>query len=118
MLHTENHVTLQGRARAPTVRLSPGGPIFASVDLEVDDLPRTAITVAGIGLEAAAIACTEKGSLLRVEGSLTVDPETSEVYVRATKASRLVERGFSLVAVAPSRAELDRLAAVLTPPEH
>ena len=118
MQHTENHVTLQGRARAPTVRLSAGGPVFASVALEVDDLPRTAITIAGVGLEAAAIACAEKGSLLRVEGTLAVDPETSEVYVRATKAARLVERGFSLVAVPPSLAELRRLAAVLTPPER
>ncbi len=116
MRNTENHVTLQGRARAPTVRLSASDPVVATVDLEIEDLPRTEITVVGVGLEAAAIAAAEKGSLLRVEGTLAVDPETHALFVQATGVVRLVRRGYDLVPVGPSVAELDRLASVLTSP--
>ncbi|MCL4807785.1 MAG: hypothetical protein KJ062_08305 [Thermoanaerobaculia bacterium] len=115
MRNTENHVTLQGRARAPTVRLTANGPVVATVDLEIEDLPRTEITVVGLGLEAAAIAGAEKGSLLRVEGALAFDPETRSLFVQATEVVRLIQRGYDLVPVGPSVAELDRLASVLTP---
>lgn len=113
MQHTLNQVSLQGRAGAPTVRLSRDGPVFASVLLTVEDVPDTDVLVAGIGLEAAGIACLKRGDLLRAEGRFARDPESGELYVQATAVARLLVRGTSVQAVAPSVDELDRLAALL-----
>ncbi|MEO6324605.1 MAG: hypothetical protein ABIT01_06285 [Thermoanaerobaculia bacterium] len=113
MDHSLNQVSLQGRVGAPIVRLTRDGPVFASVPVAISDVPRTEITVTGLGLEAAGIACLKRGDLLRVEGSLALDPETGEYYVHASAVAKLVVRGFSVQAVSPSVDELDRLAALL-----
>lgn len=111
--HTLNQVSLQGRAGAPTVRLTRDGPVFASVPLTISELPRTEVTVTGLGLEAAGIACLRRGDLLHAEGRLALDPETGELYVQASAVAKLVPRGSTYEAVSPSVDELDRLAALL-----
>lgn len=113
MHHTLNQVCLQGQAGAPTVRLTRDGPVFASVPLTISDVPRTEITVTGLGLEAAGIACLRRGDLLRAEGQLALDAETGEFYVQANAVSKLVVRGSDVQTVGPSVDELDRLAALL-----
>jgi len=115
MTQTRNSVTVQGPAGPPVVRLSRDGPVFASVPVEIDDLPRTAITVAGIGLEAATIASLGPGETLRVEGFLRLDAESGAFYVFAAKAARMVARGDELVAVPTSVSDLSRLETVLAP---
>lgn len=116
MQQTRNQVSLQGRTGVPTVRLTRDGPVFASVSVTISDVPRTEITVTGLGLEAAGIACLRRGDLLRVEGVLAIDPTTGEAYVQATAVAKLVARGSTLVPVSPSVDELDRLAALLPTP--
>jgi hypothetical protein len=116
MKHEKNDVTIQGPVGAPTVRLSREGPVFASVPLRISEYPHTEITVTGIGLEAAGIACLRRGNLLRVEGRLAIDPATREVYVWATAVARMEQRGFELHAVAPSLEEFDRLSALFDAP--
>ena len=95
------------------VRLTRDGPVFASVPLTISDVPRTEITITGLGLEAAGIACLRRGDLLRAEGQLALDPETGEFYVQASAVAKLVVRGSGVQAVGPSVDELDRLAALL-----
>jgi hypothetical protein len=114
MEHTYNRVAVQGPASAPTVRLSRDGPVFASVEVEIETLPKTTVTVTGIGAEAAAIAALNPGDVLRAEGPLVVNPEHGDYYVFADKASRMVRRGQDLVSVPPSRRDLDRMASLLT----
>lgn len=116
MEHPRNQVSLQGRTGAPTVRLTRDGPVFASVPLTISDIPRTEITVTGLGLEAAGIACLRRGDLLRVEGVLALDPTTGDFYVQATAVAKLIARGTSLVPIGPSVDELDRLATLLPSP--
>jgi len=114
MEQTLNRVTVQGRAGVPMVRLSRDGPVFASAEVEIEALPKTTITVTGIGQEAAAIAALSPGDVLRAEGPLVINPELGEFYVFADKAARMVPRGRDLVAAPPSRRDLDRLASLLT----
>jgi len=116
MKHELNEITVQGHVGAPTVRLSREGPVFASVPVRICELPRTDVTVTGIGLEAAGIACLRRGNILRAEGRLALDPATGEVYVQATSVARMVLEGFDMRAVAPSVEELDRLAALIDTP--
>jgi hypothetical protein len=66
MKNTINRIVLQGRVGPPTVRLSPEGPIFASTELQIDEHPDVTITVSGYGIDAAGIADTESGGMLRV----------------------------------------------------
>ncbi|MEO6325061.1 MAG: hypothetical protein ABIT01_06705 [Thermoanaerobaculia bacterium] len=115
MSHTLNRVTVQGRAGPPFVHLQRDGPVSASVEIEIEDLPRTNITVVGIGIDAAAIAALTPGEILRAEGILRIDPETGTFFVFAERAARMVARGGELVSQATSVNELDRLAAVFTP---
>lgn len=116
MEHTWNQVTVQGRTGSPVVRLSRDGPVFASVDVEIEELPRTTITVAGIGVDAAAIGSLRPGELLRAEGVLRLDPESREFFVFASKAVRLTQRGSELVALATPLAALDRLERAVARP--
>ncbi len=114
MEQTYNRVVVQGRAGAPTVRLSRDGPVFASAEVEIEALPKTTVTVAAIGQEAAAIAALSPGDVLRAEGPLVVNPELGEFYVFADKAARMVRRGHDLVAAPPSKQDLERLASLLS----
>ena len=116
MEHTLNCVTVQGRTGSPVVRLSRDGPVFASVEVEIEDLPRTTITVAGIGFDAAAIAALRPGEFLHAEGILRLDPETGEFFVFASKASRMAARGPGVVAVATALTELERLERAVARP--
>lgn len=116
MEHTRNEVTVQGRTGSPVVRLSRDGPVFASVDVEIEDLPRTTITVAGIGVDAAVIGALRPGELLRAEGVLRLDPESREFFVFAAKAVRIVQRGGELVALATPLSALDRLERAVARP--
>jgi hypothetical protein len=116
MPHTLNRVTVQGPCGPPVLRLTRDGPVFASTEVEIEDLPKTCITVAAIGADAAAIASVVPGDVLRVEGLLRVDPESGDVFVFAQHASRMVRRGFDLVAQPTSLQDLDRLASVLASP--
>ena len=116
MEHTLNRVTVQGRTGSPVVRLSRDGPVFASVEVEIEDLPRTTITVAGIGFDAAAIAALRPGELLNAEGILRLDPESGDFFVFASKASRMTTRGPALVALPTALTDLDRLERTLARP--
>lgn len=118
MQHTINRVVLQGRAGPPTVRLSPDGPIFASAELTIADEPTVTVTVCGIGIDAAAIADTASGAILRVEGALTLDHETRTFFVFADEARRMVPQGFDLVPVTPSMRTFDRLERFFLPAEE
>ncbi len=115
MPHTLNRVTVQGACGTPVVRLTRDGPVFASADVEIEDLPKTRITVAALGLDAAAIASVVPGDVLKAEGILRRDPASGEFFVFAEHASRMVRRGFDLVAEPTSLQDLDRLASALTP---
>lgn len=118
MQHTINRVVLQGRVGPPTVRLSPDGPIFASTELTISDAPTVTVTVCGIGIDAAAIADTGSGTILRVEGALTYDHEARTFYVFADQVRRMVPQGFDLVPVAPSMRTFDRLERFFVPAEE
>lgn len=116
MHHLANEVTLQGRVGPPTVRLARGQPFFASVELEFSVLPRTTVTVAALGMDAATIAACRPGDLLRAEGEIALDPESGEFFVMAASATRLVVQGTALVPLRASLADFDRLEAVLASP--
>ena len=107
-----NRVTLQGVVGPPTVRLSPIGPIFASAELIVAELPTITITVAGIGIDAAGIAECRDGDILRVEGSLAFDHPEQSFYVFANEVRRMVPRGGALVPEAPSIRTFDKFERV------
>lgn len=117
MKHELNEITVQGRAGAPTIRLTRGGPVFASVSVRLSELPAADVTVTGLGLEAAGIACLRPGDVLRAEGRLALDPETGEFYVQANAVARMEPFGSDLRAVAPSLEEFDRLEAFIALPE-
>ncbi|MEO6325970.1 MAG: hypothetical protein ABIT01_00855 [Thermoanaerobaculia bacterium] len=115
MKHELNEVTVQGPAGPPTIRFTRGGPIFASVSIRICELPRTEVTVTGLGSEAAGIACLRPGDVLRAEGQLSVDHSTGELYVYANAVARMETDGSTLRPVAPSLAEFDRLEALVLP---
>jgi hypothetical protein len=108
MQHTLNRVVLQGTVGPPTVRLSPDGPIFASTELRIAEIPDVTITVSGIGIDAAGIAESTRGDTLRVEGELAFDPDAQTFYVYADQVRRMVEQGGVLVAHAPSMKTFDK----------
>ncbi|MCG3193057.1 MAG: hypothetical protein DIJKHBIC_02306 [Thermoanaerobaculia bacterium] len=116
MQHERNEVVVQGAIGAPIIRLSREGPVFASVPVRICEFPRTEITVTGLGLEAAGIACLRRGNILRAEGRLALDPATGEVYVQAMRVARMVPDGSDMRAIAPSVEELDRLASLIDAP--
>ena len=116
MEHTLNRVTVQGRTGSPVVRLSRDGPVFASVDVEIEDLPHTNITVAAIGYDAAAIAALKPGEMLRAEGILRLDPESGDFFVFASRATRMAARGPEVVAIPTATSELARLEHAVARP--
>ena len=107
---------LQGTVGPPTVRLSPDGPIFASTELRVSEVPDVTITVSGIGIDAAGIAESARGDTLRVEGELAFDPDARTFYVYADRVRRMVEQGGVLVAHAPSMKTFDRFERFFVDP--
>lgn len=115
MQHSINRVVLQGAVGPPHVRLSPVGPIFASIELQIAESPDVTVTVCGIGIDAAAIADTRSGTVLRVEGTLTYDHDAQTLYVFADQVRRMVRRGADLVPIAPSMKTFDRLERVFLP---
>lgn len=116
MKNTINRIVLQGRAGPPTVRLSPEGPIFASTELQIDEHPDVTITVSGYGIDAAGIADTESGGILRVLGTLCFDPASETFYVLADQVRRMVEQGGVLVPHAPSMKTFDRFEKIFLEP--
>jgi hypothetical protein len=118
MKHTLNRIVLQGRAGPPTVRLSPDGPIFASTELQIDEYPDVTITVSGYGIDAAGIADTESGGILRVLGTLSFDPASKSFYVLADQVRRMVAEGGVLVPHAPSMKTFDRFEKIFLEPEE
>jgi hypothetical protein len=115
MQHTINRVVLQGAVGPPVVKLSPAGPIFAATELQIAETPSTTVTICGIGIDAAAIADTAAGNILRIEGQLTFDHEAQTFYVFADQVRRMVPSGMGLVPIAPSMKTFDRLERVFLP---
>lgn len=112
MQHSINRVVLQGMVGPPHIRLSPVGPIFASIELQIAESPNVTVTVCGIGIDAAAIADTQTGTILHVQGALTFDHDAQMFYVFADQVRRMVRRGTDLVPIAPSMKTFDRLERV------
>ena len=107
-----NRVTLQGVVGAPTIRLCPDGPIYASTELVIAELPTVTITVCGIGIDAAGIAECRNGDILRVEGSLAFDHPEQSFYIFASEVRRMIPRGDALVPEAPSIRTFDKFERV------